>query len=142
MRNAINYAEQKHLNKLREERNKTEQADAKSNERINTKQTSNHNTTHRNEQTQHNRAKAKAKTGPSPKRNTGALPTVPPFPTGEKASGSQDTPESTHEPKGNPGRPKNTQGPKSNNQGPPPVRKKQKQRNTKSKPNPNTKPKT
>ena len=83
-----------------------------------------HNADHKNEQTPDNRPKAKAKTGPSPRTN------LPPFPTGEKASGSQDNPQSTHEPKGNPGRPKNTQGPKpntqgpqSNNQGPPPVRK-------------------
>ena len=87
-----------------------------------------HNADHKNEQTPDNRPKAKAKTGPSPKRNTDALPTVPPFPTGEKASGSQDkpknnNPESEHELKGNPGRPRNNQGPKSNNQGPPPVRK-------------------
>ena len=38
------------------------------------------------------------------------------MPTGEKASGSQDNPESTHESKGKPGRPSNTQGP-------PPVKK-------------------
>ena len=52
-----------------------------------------HNTHHRNEQTPDNRAKAKAKTGSSPKKNSPAnLPTVPPFPTGEKAPGSQDKP--------------------------------------------------
>ena len=49
--------------------------------------------------------RAKAKTGPSPKKP----PPVPPFPTGERASGSQDNPEYTHEPKGKAGRPKNTQ---------------------------------
>ena len=52
-----------------------------------------------------NRPKAKSKTGPSPNRNQ----SLPPFPTGEKASGSQDNPESTHEPKGKAGRPTNTQ---------------------------------
>ena len=65
-----------------------------------------HNTAHKNEQTPDNRAKAKAKTGPSPKKLNQSLP---PFPTGEKASGSQDNPESTHEPKGKAGRPTNTQ---------------------------------
>ena len=53
-----------------------------------------------------NRPKAKSKTGPSPKKLNQSLP---PFPTGEKASGSQDNPESTHEPKGKAGRPTNTQ---------------------------------
>ena len=33
------------------------------------------------------------------------------MPTGEKASGSQDNPESTHESKGKRGRPRNHQGP-------------------------------
>ena len=33
------------------------------------------------------------------------------MPTGEKASGSQDNPESTHESKGKPCRPSNAQGP-------------------------------
>ena len=67
-----------------------------------------HNTDHKNEQTPDNRAKAKAKTGSSPKKNGPAnLPTVPPFPTGETAPGSQDkpkhiNPESEHEPKGKP----------------------------------------
>ena len=54
-------------------------------------------------------------------------PPVPPMPTGEKASGSQDksknnNPESGHESKGKRGRPRNTQ-PKPNTQGPPPVKK-------------------
>ena len=63
------------------------------------------------------KAKAKAKTGSSPKKP----PPVPPFPTSEQATGSQErprynvhpndnvNPESTHEPKGRPGRPSNTQ---------------------------------
>ena len=59
--NVINYAEQAHIDKLREERAKTEQADAKLNERIKTKQTSNHNTTRRNEQTPDNITKHKKK---------------------------------------------------------------------------------
>ena len=66
---------------------------------------SDRNTDHKNEQTPDDRPKAKAKTGPSPNRNQ----SLPPFPTGEKASGSQDNPESTHEPKGKAGRPTNTQ---------------------------------
>ena len=45
------------------------------------------------------------------------------MPTGEKASGSQGNPESTHESEGKRGRPRNNQGPKPNTQGPPPVRK-------------------
>ena len=63
------------------------------------------------------------KNGASSKKNPGTLPPVPPMPTGEKASGSQDNPESTHESKRKRGRPRNTQGPKPNTQGPPPVRK-------------------
>ena len=56
------------------------------------------------------------KTGPSPKKSPGKLPPVPPFHTGETASGSQDkpkgnNPESEHEPKGKTGRPSNSQGP-------------------------------
>ena len=62
--------------------------------------------------------RAKAKNQPSPK-----LATVPPFPTGERASGSQeqpnynDNPESTHEPKGRRGRPSNAQA-KAKSRGP------------------------
>ena len=86
-----------------------------------------HNADHKNEQTPDNRPKTQAKTGPSPNKN------LPPFLTGETASGSQDkpknNPESDHEPKGNQGRPRNTQGPKSNNQGPPPVRKNKTKKN-------------
>ena len=73
-------------------------------------------------------ARAKAKTGPSPKKP----PPVPPFPTGERATGSQErprynvhpndnvnNPESTHEPKGPTGRPSNTQPkPKAKSRGP------------------------
>ena len=59
----------------------------------------------------------KTKTGPSPPKK---LEPVPPFPTGGKASGSQDkpkycNPESEHPSKGKPSRPRNNQGPKSNN---------------------------
>ena len=82
------------------------------------------------------RAKAKAKSGPSPKRPSPMaspkrpspkaspmkLEPVPIFPDGgEKASGSTDNPESAHEPKGRRGRPANTQP---TNQVPP-VKKKQ-----------------
>ena len=107
--NVIYYAEQAHLNKTIAQRNKTEQADAKLNEKVKTKQTPNHNTTHRNEQTPGNRAKAKAKTEQSPPKT---LEPSPPFTTGEKASGSQekpkyDNPDSEHEPKGKPNRPPN-----------------------------------
>ena len=42
------------------------------------------------------------------------------MPTGEKASGSQDNPESTHQSKGKQGRPSNTQP--TINTGPPPVK--------------------
>ena len=85
------------------------------------------------------RAKAKAKTGPSPKKNIDTLPKVPPFPTGEKPSGSQDKPknnnlESEHESKGKRSRPRNNQGPKPNTQWPPPVKK---DRINKEKPNTN-----
>ena len=66
---------------------------------------SDRNTEHKNEQTPDNRPKAKSKTGPSPNRNQN----LPPSPTGERASGSQENPESTHEPKGKAGRPTNTQ---------------------------------
>ena len=64
---------------------------------------SEHNTEHKSERTPDNRAKPKQKADGSP------LKPVPPFPTGERASGSQDNPEYTHEPKGKAGRPKNTQ---------------------------------
>ena len=79
-------------------------------------ETPEHNTDHKNVQTPDRRAKPKAKTGPSPLKR---LEPVPPFPTGEKASGSQDkpksnNPESEHESKGKPGRPRNNQGPKPN----------------------------
>ena len=115
----INFAEQAHRNAIRAQRNKTEQAEAKLNERIKAQQTSNHNTTHKNERTTStpdNRANPKAKTGPSQKKSPGKLPPVPPFPTGETASGSQDkptddNPESKHEPKGKQGRPSKSQGP-------------------------------
>ena len=92
-------------------------------------ETSEHNTEHKaTPSTPDNRAKPKAKTGPSPKRSPGPLPPVPPMPTGEKASGSQDNPGSTHESKGKRGRPRNTQGP-------PPVRKDDKNKRQE-KPNP------
>jgi colicin import membrane protein len=59
---------------------------------------SEHNTEFRADPTTTDKtARAKAKTGPPPKT------------TGERASGSQDNPEYTHEPKGKAGRPKNTQ---------------------------------
>ena len=82
-----------------------------------TKQTSDHNTAHKNERTPDKRAKPKQKAGPSPKKSpTKLLAPVPPFPTGEPAFGSQgqpnfDNPESEHPFKGNAGRPSNTQGP-------------------------------
>ena len=65
----------------------------------------------------------KTKTGSSPEK----LGLVPPFPTGEQASGSQDQPkhdfpESDHESKGKRCRPTNIQ-PNPNTQGPPPVKK-------------------
>ena len=89
-----------------------------------------------NDRTPDNRSKAKQKAGSSPNN----LEPVPPFPTGETASGSQDKPKydnpgSKHEPKGNPGRPSNTQ-PSHN------IVKKDIQRNTKSKSKSKTKPKT
>ena len=70
---------------------------------------SEHNTDHKNERTPDNRAKPKQKADGSP------LKPVPPFPTGERASGSQDNPnyndnpESERPPKGRPGRPSNSQ---------------------------------
>ena len=58
----------------------------------------------------------KNKTDSSPKE----LGSLPPAPTKAPASGSQGTPESTHEDRGKPGRPPNTQPkPKPTNQGPP-----------------------
>ena len=89
-----------------------------------------HNADHKNERTPNNSAKAKKqRAGPSPNQNIHTLPKLPPFPTGETASGSQDkpkrnNPESEHEPKGKPCRPRN-------NQGPPPVRKNNKKPNPK-----------
>ena len=105
--------------------------------RTKTSEKSEHNTDHKNERSPNNSGKAKQRAGGSPKK----LPPAPPFPNGggEKASGNQDkpkydNPESKHEPKGNPGRPSITQP--SHNR----AKKKQIQRNTKSKSK--TKPKT
>ena len=81
----------------------------------NTSDKSEHNTDHKNERSPDNRAKAKQRAGGSPQQ----FAPVPPFPDGggEKASsGSQDNPESEHEPKGKQGRPSNT---KPTNRGPP-----------------------
>ena len=110
----VNYAEQAHINKLREGQSKTEQAE----KRTKTTETSERNTEHKNERTPDNRSQAKQKAGGSPKKSPGKLP---PFPTGEPAPGSQDqpkydNPESKHEARGKPGRPSNT---KPTNQGPP-----------------------
>ena len=75
-------------------------------------ETPQHNTEYKaTPSTPDNRAKPTAKTGPSPKKSPSKLPPVPPMPTGEKTSGSQDNPESTHGSKGKRGRPRNTQGP-------------------------------
>ena len=90
-----------------------------------------HNAGHRNEQTPDNRPKAKAKTGPSPNRNQN----LPPFPTG-------DNPESTPKPKAK-AQPKPKAQPKAKAQGPPPVQKymfKKNQNTSKSKPKKNTRP--
>ena len=72
----------------------------------------------RNEQQDHTtttppRSQPKAEVGPSSKKSPGKLPDIPPMPTGERASGSQDqpkydNPETEHEPKGPRGRPSNT----------------------------------
>ena len=89
----VNYDEQAHINKRREEKSKTEQAE----KRTKTKETSERNTAHKNERTPDNRAKAKKqRAGPSPDKNTDTLPKVPPFPTGEKASGSQGKPKNNN----------------------------------------------
>ena len=94
----------------RQERQKKEQAlkeadDAK--KRAKPSDKSEHNTDHKNERSPDNRPQAKQRAGGSPNK----LAPIPPFPTGEQASGSQDKSESKHEPKGNPGRPRNTQDP-------------------------------
>ena len=102
-------------NQYRQEKQKKEQAQkeaAEANKKAKASEKSEHNTEHKNERTPDNRAKPKQRAGTSPKE----LAPVPPFPTGEKASGNQDkskygNPESTHEPTGKPGRPSNTQGP-------------------------------
>ena len=95
--NGFNYAEQAHLNKFREEKAKTEQEEQRAKRehmnklreekakadlaklraemaerRAKQSETSEHNTVHRNEQTPDNRAKAKAKTGSPPKKNSPA----------------------------------------------------------------------
>ena len=70
----------------------------------------------RNEHTQDSANPKKKKTDDTAK----VLGSLPPAPTKAPASGSQDTPESTHEDRGKPGRPPNTQPkPKPTNQGPP-----------------------
>ena len=57
----MNLAEQAHRNKTIAQKSGTEEADAKLNEKLTAKPTSNHNTTHRNEHTPANRAQPKAK---------------------------------------------------------------------------------
>ena len=107
----VNYAEQAHINKLREGQSKTEQAE----KRTKTTETSERNTEHKNERTPDNRSQAKQKAGGSPKE----LSPVPPFPNGggeNASSGSRDYPESEHEARRPQGRPSNT---KPTNQGPP-----------------------
>ena len=107
--------QKENMNKLREEKAKAELTAKRAEiaeKRAKTTETSEHNTEYRaTPSTPDNRAKPKAKTGPSPKKSPGTLPPVPPKPTGEKAPGSQDNPESTHESKGKRCRPRNTQGP-------------------------------
>ena len=76
------------MKKLREEQAQAELESLRAEmaeKRAKKTKTSEHYTEHRNEQTPDRRAKAKAKTGPSPKRNTGTLPPVPPMPTKEKS---------------------------------------------------------
>ena len=112
-------------NHYRQENQKKDQAQkeaAEANKKAKASEKSEQNTDHKNERTPNNRAKAKQRAGASPKKSPGKL--LPPFPTGEPSSGSQDKPkydkpESEHEPKGKQGRPSNTQGP-------PPVKKNQK----------------
>ena len=127
----VNFAEQAHINKLREDRTKTDHAEKEA-----------------TPSTPDRRGKAKANTGPSPKS------VLPPFPTGETASGSQDqptydakqkaentsrprgrptknpkaendNPEPSHEPKGPRGRPSHTQPKTEKEKGPPTVKQKQ-----------------
>ena len=89
------------------ERKQKEQA----NERAKKAETEARKAEHTNQRTPDNRPTAKQRAGPSPPRQ---LPVIPPFPTGEQASGSQDqpnyssqdNPESQHEPKGKKGRPR------------------------------------
>ena len=70
----------------------------------------------RNEHTQDSANPKKKKTDDTAK----VLGSLPPAPTKATASGRQETPESTHEARGKPGRPPNTQPkPKPTNQGPP-----------------------
>ena len=101
--NVFSYAEQQHLQRTAELRKEKEEA----NQRARKAENRANNVEHKNERTPDNRPKAKPKSGPSPKKG---LPPVPPYPTGEQASGSQeqpkyDNPESNHEAKGKPGRP-------------------------------------
>ena len=106
--NLINFAENKYRDVLRsKDQAEKEAIEAKKSE---------HNALYRAiPSTPERNPRAKAKNQPSPK-------TVPPFPTGERATGSQErprynvhpndnvnNPESTHEPKGPTGRPSNTQ---------------------------------
>ena len=95
------------MNQMRKEKEQAELERERAEKKARRAERAEHNTEYKaTPSTPDNRAKAKAKTGPSPKKLNQSLP---PFPTGEKASGSQDNPESTHEPKGKAGRPTNTQ---------------------------------
>ena len=126
------------VNRERQERRRmeaeaktTQQAEQKAKTNINEETNRRRNGNREPQSPDRARAKPKAKTGSSPRKPSpeklGSVP-PPPFPTEEPASGSQDNPESNHERKGKPGRPKkNTQ---QNNQGPPPVKTKQKPKST------------
>ena len=109
--NVINFAEVRHQNLIAQGKSRTDSAEKKakdSNEKQKKAENELHNTVYKQSpSTPDQRAKPKAKTGTSPKK---PLPDVPPFPTGEQASGSQDkpkydNPESEHEPRGKVGRP-------------------------------------
>uniref|UniRef100_UPI00404B1636 hypothetical protein n=1 Tax=Flavobacterium sp. TaxID=239 RepID=UPI00404B1636 len=109
--NLINFAEVQHQSQMAAAKEKAEKSE--------------HDIEHKSQRSPNTRAKAKQKADDTP------LNQVPPFPTSERATGSQDrtrynvhpndnvNPESTHEPKGPPGRPSNTQPkPKAKSKGP------------------------
>ena len=103
--------ERQERRRMEDAENRTRQAEQKTERKVKKEENR-----RRNEHTQDSANPKKKKTDDTAK----VLGSLPPAPTKAPASGRQETPESTHEARGKPGRPPNTQPkPKPTNQGPP-----------------------